>query len=66
MTLALIGVEAEDPKTGLTFKELRLFVQEGMRAGMADGAAVGGKLGWRQQVQKLQVTGSVEHVSDET
>lgn len=49
------AVEASDKKQGMTFAELRQFVSEGMRYDVADDTKVECWVGFRSQIQKVQV-----------
>jgi hypothetical protein len=50
-----VGWNAEDPKRGMTFRELREIVQQAMRVGVSDDALVRVKVGWGGQTQQLRV-----------
>lgn len=48
---------ADDPKRGMTFRELREFVQDGMRHDVPDDARVRSVATWRQSIKRLEVRG---------
>ncbi len=45
-----------DKKAGMTFAELRLFVQAAMSADVPDDTKVEAYVGWGAQIQRLEVT----------
>lgn len=47
---------ADDPKKGMTFGELRSFVQESLRYSISDEATLRIKIGWKSQIQSMEVT----------
>lgn len=49
--------EAEDPKNGMTLAELTMFVQNALRRDIPPESFVTCRMGWRQQVQRLEVRG---------
>lgn len=49
--------EADDLKEGMTLAELTLFVQNALRRDIPPEAHVTCRMGWRQQVQRLEVRG---------
>ena len=55
MSNMIFGRSAEDRKKGMTFRELRLFVQEGMKVDLPDDAILKGALGWKQQIATIRV-----------
>jgi hypothetical protein len=46
---------AEDQKVGLTFGELREFVQNGMRQDIPDAAILTAVYGWRQNIRSITI-----------
>lgn len=50
-----LGVKAADKKAGMTLDEVARFVQAAMRQGMPGSAKVSCLVGFRAQVQELQV-----------
>jgi hypothetical protein len=51
----MIGRDAADPREGMTLGELIAFVQDSQRMNMDPACRLKGRLGWRQQVQRLTV-----------
>ena len=49
--------DANNKKAGLTLGELRTIVQEAMRADMGDGAKVRVSVGWRRQIERIELEG---------
>lgn len=52
-----IVATAADPRHGMTFGELRRFVQNGMRHDVPDGARVRMVATWRSSIKSLEVKG---------
>ncbi|MBB2914888.1 hypothetical protein FHS43_006200 [Streptosporangium becharense] len=55
---------AADPKGGMTFGELREFVQAAMRADVADEAVVRQTATWRSTIRRLEVETHKELLSE--
>lgn len=50
-------IEATNKKAGLTLGELRLLLQEAMRADMGDGSRVRVTVGFSRQIQRIEIEG---------
>ncbi|MGH9275631.1 MAG: hypothetical protein ACRDZU_13370 [Acidimicrobiales bacterium] len=59
-----VDATADDPKRGMTFGELRRFVQDGMRHDVPDSARVHMVSTWRQTIKKLEVKGELDAPTD--
>lgn len=57
--------KAIDPKEGMTFGELRQFVQDSLRYDIPDSAKVKVVMGMRSQIKSMEVTDASGGVSDE-
>lgn len=51
-----IAHRAPDKKAGMTFADLRLFVQDCMHADIPDDTKVEAYVGFRAQIQRIEVT----------
>lgn len=55
----ILSQGAVDPKHGMTFGELRTFIQDGMRADVPDEAYVKQAATWRGTIKELKVSTQV-------